>query len=440
MSTHPSILSLGRETPYQLLSLNQGLLVSYSDGLSLFSAQANTAFQVDLSSELTHNASALLVGPTSWSCVLASDQELVLYNHRLEVVSQVGVNQGESLIGLVAVDDCTFLCQDEAGAVTCWAVDSNLTQVGQWMVECTPLFSRGKTVVCSERGRLQERDARNGTVLRTWPNQASAIWGASDSAGHHALTVDEAGRASIWDLSSRELLFSFHTDFQVVRACFQASGLGGALLGIDGEVCHFRLTEGGATHNLVSPGATPVALCYHDSELLGLDENGGLWSLAETAPLSRGGEWAGWATCSCPLGDKLVIGTANGTLETFSTDGQHAGQSLALHSDAIIGLEPWDGGLLSISADASVVRVSPDQASREVARFPGRTMVDFALCHQSQKIYLALDEGLIVWLSLNEEERGEFQLEGRRVEEIRAAGPGQASVLTDRGSIKLLLT
>jgi hypothetical protein len=283
-------------------------------------------------------------------------------------------------------------------------------------------------------------------VLKTWPKSEAVGWGVTDEDGHHAVTIDETGQASVWDLSSREKLFDLMPGFSAGRACFHPSSIRGALLGADGEVARFEITEGGATTPCSSPEPALVAIEFLGDRLLGLDENGGLWSLSDREPEAIGGTWAGWATCSfSPTPETIVVGTASGRLETFDERGQRMSASVQLHQDAVVALLGSLEELISVSADADVRRVKDITTGKlnieTVAEFPGRTVVDCCLAAGGDRLWLALDEGLICWLSLSDPNLcGEHQLAGRSIEEIRPAGDTDLVVLTDRGSVKRLRT
>jgi len=92
--------------------------------------------------------------------------------------------------------------------------------------------------------------------------------------------------------------------------------------------------------------------------------------------------------------------------------------------------------VVSIGADASVVLWKDTEQPQALADFAGRMTVDHHLSLETDTLWLALDDGLIVWLSMEDpEQAGEFQLLDRRIEEIRPAGGDGLIVLTDRGSI-----
>jgi hypothetical protein len=432
---------LGRETPYSIQALDREVLVFYRDAICKYSQDDD--FKTQCKALVTAEAATVLPGA---SIVVGSGPNLSVFDHDLQPLATLGTGQEEDIVDLVALSGRSFLSSDEAGRTLFWRSDgaTNFTPQGQWPVECTPLFglAGGKTVVCSERGRLQERDPKTGMMLKTWPKTASAAWGVAETNGYNALTVSEDGESWLWDLSSREALFSLSLDFPAVRGCFRSDGTAGAVLGQDGEVASFKLVDGGETSPLSAPAIPLVSVTYLDRQLVGVDENGGLWQLDPDESRQVGGEWAGWATCSLfwpPA--QVFVGTATGSLETFGKDGQKMATSLQLHQDAVVGLEISEGDLLSVGADATIKRVadpgSETPAVHTVAEYPGHSVVGHALCTDSGWLWLGLEDGLVVWISPTGEQ-GQLQLEGRRVEEIEPAGPGQALVLTDRGSVRCL--
>jgi hypothetical protein len=439
------LTSLGRETPFQIchLAKTNRLLVVYTDGASLYESE-NGALQLEKELVLPCQAAAVLE-PSGGGVLLAGSDLIQRFDSSLVPLSSVPAASEEEVMALLPVGVNSFLAVTETQQVACWSSATvTPSMVGQWMVECLPLFAKqnGKTVICAERGRLQERDPKTGTVLRTWPKSASMVWGTNDLHDQHALLISEEGTASIWDLSSREFLFDFTVDFAAARAVFHPSGLRGVLLGLDGEIAEFRITEGGKTDAVSSTESPIVALTYGTDSLLGVDENGQIWSWSQAEPVCLGGQWAGWATCSySPNPDRILLGTASGSIETFTPTGQQIGSAIGLHKDAVVALLPWQEDAISVGADASILRLSglsSDQLKAEVlAEFPGRMVVDQCACVESGTLWVALDEGLIAWLSLTDPtDNGQFQLQDRRVEEIRVSGPDSIVALTDRGSVR----
>ena len=444
-----TLTSLGRETPYFLQASQDSLIVAYHDALSVYAPKPDALFELRAESLNCTEACTIIGGEgKNWQAVVSEGKVLRFYDHELRSLQVVDTEQEEDITSLLTLNQDSFLAVNEVSEVVFWArtKEDSFAAASRWVVECVPLFAKGggKTVICTERGRIQERDAKTGTVLTTWPASALADWGVSDPSGHHALTINGKGEACVWDMSSRELLFGLNVGFPVSRATFDAGGLGGALLGADGESASFKLVDGGDTTDLQGPAAPLVSLAYRQGELLAIDENGGLWSLSTEDAVFKGGTWAGWATCSCFLGpDRLLVGTATGSLEAFNEAGQRTLGGLQLHHDAIVALEPWEEHLISVGADGSIVRVSQLQEEsphwETLADFAGRSVVGHSLCRQSGLLWIGLDEGLVAWLSLSKlEQAGEFQLQACRVEEVRSAGPGRAMVLTERGSVKHL--
>lgn len=441
-----SVQTMGRETPYKLnyIASTQQLLVVYADAAMLYQRDENL-YQPVGQAEQPSLAAELLPGREGdWKLILAGAGSLTLLDHHLNTLHSVVSDDEEDTQALLALREDSFLSTSETSAVSCWAVPPSEAPAAayRWPVECQPLWAAnsGKVVVCAERGRLQDRDPLNGTVLRTWPKSAPIHWAAGDEQEQHLLAVDETGRAWMWDRSSRECLFSLDSDFSVSRGIFSSTGLSGALLGTEGEVATFRVVEGGSTTSVPTPDSAIVALTYADSTLIGLDENGGLWSLDQGQPQRVGGEWAGWATSTLSLSDSsLLIGTANGTVEQFQ-DSKHM-TSTQVHHDAVIGLEAHDNSILSIGADAVVAKLSQKDGQlvleQTVYESPGRFVVDYLYFAHSRTLCLALDEGLLTWFQVDvPEEKEELQLEERRVEELNPAGPGSILVLTDRGSVR----
>jgi len=437
-----TLTSLGRETPYQIShSLKDDtILVVYADALVLYrSSNGNLEILKEVSKP--SQAATKTRATSGCSIVLACGDHLSVFAENLESERISSSHSEEEIVSLLEAGADSFLAVSETGQVTFWTLsgDHGPVPAGQWVVECQPLFCRqdGKTVICAERGRLQERDPKNGMVLRTWPKSQPVVWGLNDSHDQHALTISESGTAAMWDLSAREHLFDFDVPFPVVRATFEASGLRGALLGADGEVVTFGVVEGGATHELETTEAPIVALTYRDKTLIGINENGEIFELSSESPKQIGGHWAGWATCSYfSKPDRVLVGTATGSVETFDTKGHQIAPSAKLHTDAVVALIPWRQGVVSIGADASVVLWKDTEQPQALADFAGRMTVDHHLSLETDTLWLALDDGLIVWLSMEDpEQAGEFQLLDRRIEEIRPAGGDGLIVLTDRGSI-----
>lgn len=447
-----SMISLGRETPFHIQDTPQDnqLLVTYSDALVLFELRENGQFEVLHQARGSHQDSAILSSKGGyWRAVSVGEQRLEVFTSSLDLAASAEGQGGEDLTMVFVTDSGLIVTVNEALEVRCWSpgVENELSLAGEWMVECQPLFAKvgGKSLVCSERGRLQERDTKTGTVLRTWPKTTTAVWGVTDRDGHHAVTINEDGQASLWDLSSREVLFGLDSSFPVGRACFQGSGLSGALLGSNGEVSLFKVTDGGGTLPVEVPKIPLVSLTFLKDRLFGLDENGGIWELSQDLLSLRGGVWAGWATASCALdSERLTLGTASGSVEVFKSDGCYLACSVQAHEDAVLALEKWGDGILSIGADASVVSIMLGDTGTlnktELVSFPGRTVVDHALCLRENRLWLALDEGLLVWVSLGKSgDKGEIQLEDRRrIEEIRVLDSGSLILVTDRGSVKFI--
>lgn len=429
---------LGRETPYGIRTVENDLLVFYRDAIVRYGKDGEALAEQTIASQ----AAALL---PDGELVVGSGSGLSLFGRDLQTHRTLTSGLPEDVIDLIEVTADSFVSLDEAGQTLFWQrEDERFSPVGQWPVECTPLFaiSNGKSIVCAERGRLQERDPKTGTLLKSWPGKTTAVWGTAEPSGFQALTIGENGDCSVWDLSSREVLFGLALDFQAVRGCFSQDGMVGAVLGLDGEVARFKTVDGGMATVLTAPEVPLVALVYRDRQLTGIDENGGIWALGDEQPAALGGDWAGWATCSVfRAPNQVFVGTGTGSLETFQTDGQRLQPSLQLHQDAVVGLEVWGRDLLSVGADGSVKRVeNPGTESASVltlVEFPGQSVVGYALCPESNWLWIGLEDGQVEWLS-PEGKSGSLKIEGRRLEEIRSAGSGRALVLTDQGSVRYL--
>ena len=443
-----SVISLGRETPYKLHHFNSSrkLLAIYADAVVLYTLVEDGRLAVNSVAEVPSlTAEILELGKEKWRVLLAGAGRITVLDQDLQVIHTVANPDEEDTQSLLILNSDSFLTTSEVSAVTCWASPAAEapTPAHRWPVECRPLWATSKTVICTERGRLQERDPLNGTVLKTWPKSPSIQWATGDTENQHLLCVDETGQAWLWDLGARECLFSMSCEFSVGQGVFSRSGLGGALLGADGEVATFRVVEGGVTTPVATPETAIVSLTYdQDGGLEGLDENGGIWSLNEGDPTPLGGEWAGWATSTHHLSDQtFLIGTANGAVQMFC--GSKHTDSTQLHQDAVVGLEIHAGQILSIGADATIYQTVLNQDNfgekKLLFQSPGRFVVDYVYCQQSQRLCLALDEGLLTWFLLaNPEEAFELQLEERRIEELNPAGPKSVLALTDRGSVKLV--
>ena len=441
MTNYPPV-SLGRESPHRLQHRHNDLLVFYRDAVALF-AKKNEGDYTLKSERVTSCEAGALLSPER--LVISNGPDLSLLGPNLEPLTEAA-GLGEDIVELIALDNGRFLTQDEGGATACWELseDDQLALIAQWPIECTPLFPSkdGKSVVCAERGRVQERDGRTGTVLHSWPKTAGAVWGICEPNRYQGLTIDESGTCWVWDLASREALFALDLSFAAVRACFREDGTAGAVLGQSGEVAHFKVVMGGACTEFSSPSVPLVSLTFTGPQLVGLDENGGLWELGEDEPKAVGGSWADWATCCCFCPpDRIYIGTATGSLETFHPDGRRLAASLQIHQDAVVGLEPVGGRLLSLGADATVCRIeNPGRDSAtatEIAEYPGQSVVSHAFHTESGTLWMGLEDGLGVALTPDGKDR-QIQLAGRRVEEIQSAGADAALVLTDRGSVRYL--
>lgn len=414
------------------------LLVAYGDGLVTYGEADGSLTRVE-QRRFPCQACCVLQS----AIITAGEGTLRLFDGELKLLCEQSSNCPEEIVDLVDGGGGRFLAVSETQEVFSWQLDGNqLELTGKWMVECTPLFSKGpnKPVLCEERGRLQERDVKTGTVLKTWSGLSNIVWGTVDREDGQALVIDQNGTGTVLDLLGGEPLFVLDCPFPLRSGCFAPGGLGGAVLGTEGEAATFRVTQGGETTLLETPESPLVAICYHQGALHGLDDNGGLWSLVEELEF-MGGEWAGWATTGLRLeSGQILLGTAGGTVEAFAESGERCRPSVQLHHDAVLALEKWGPGVVSVGADASVCHLTTEAGAwqrKTLATYPGRSVVDSALCAESGRMWLALDEGLLAWFKLEKpEERDEIELPGRRIEELRTAGPGSVIILTDRGSVR----
>jgi sugar lactone lactonase YvrE len=98
--------------------------------------------------------------------------------------------------------------------------------------------------------------------------------------------------------------------------------------------------------------------------------------------------------------------------------------------------------VLSVSADGQVrsTPLADFAGSRRLADFAGETVIGCHLEADGERLWLALEEGRVVWMDPRDgNQQGELQLPEHRVEELRpGARPGEVMVLTDRGSLKRL--
>lgn len=441
-------LSLGRETPFQLQNLpgKRGLMVTFRDALCRFHQTSDGTFETAAQHLAPLTASCLLLDSDNITIVAAGPENLQLLDHDLNLITSTPLS-GDEVISTVPVSSHHFLTVTDTFAVTCWEFNQTLQTAGQWTVECLPLCAvkNGKVVLASERGRVQERDVKTGMVLKTWPKTPPISWAGVAQSSEQAVLVTEDGEASCWDLSATEQLFTFALDFLVIRAVFHQTGLKGALVGADGEVALFRVTDGGETTAVETPPTPIVSVCFMGDELTGLDENGTLWKLDSQEPVALGGEWAGWVTtCLASAQETHIVGTADGRLEFFDLQGKRLGNGLQVHFDAVLGVLNFQDTVLSVGADASVYRISGWEQNaplaKELVGFPGHSVVGYCLDEsQSGHLWLALDEGLLQKISLADPEQTEsIRLEGYRTEELKSATGGGIYAITDKGSVKYL--
>ncbi len=447
------LLTLGREMPLGIALLEKDaegieLLVSFRDGLEVFKGTANSVTsvrQVDLNLEVTR---LLPRGPDGSQLLIAGGQNLCLLDRNLAILSSVPAPMGESVRGVVALSPQSFLTLSDDEVVRFWAIgsDSALSHESSWSVDCVPLFARpgGKSVVCVEVGRLCERDPKNGMLLKSWPKSTPVVSAFRDNECHTMVTIDENGQAALWDLHSREQILAFDTSHRLASGHFQSNGVGGVLLDQEGELLKFR-TVGDDLISGIGPLSVPATdVLSLGSDTLALDENGTLW-VVDDEPRAIGGSWAGWSTCGLALSDgRTLVGTATGELLSYSTQNSQAPQCRRLHSDAIVAIFELEGTVISVSADGQILSLSASDVLhspvKELANYHGHSVVSCLIDSDCRRLWLALEEGKIVWINPREGQTlGEYEFPEHRIEEIRrGSSPDEILVLTDRGSLKVL--
>jgi hypothetical protein len=429
------------------------LLVGYRDGLERYSGGPKgltSKSRVDLAVEVFR-----VIALSGGSRVLVGGTSLTVLDDALKVMSVQPAPDEEPVRGLLALSQGGFLSYSDDESVRRWKLDLR----GQasvditWPISCLPLCHRptGKAVICLENGRLCERDPDDGRMVKSWPKSPTLVSAFADSQGHSLVTIDEEGQAQLWDLHSREPLFSFHTPVRLHHGAFQADGSAGVLLSQDGDLLEFKVAAGGSVTPTAALPQPAVDVICCGGEVVALDENGGLWSVKPT-PTLIGGAWAGWATSGLALGGgQTLMGTASGELLLYPADSlQRSGDAMDLpavvraHQDAVLALFEVSGRVVSVSADGQICS-SPlaefgDSEPREIASFAGDSVVGCHLESSGERLWLALEEGKIVWLDPRDgSNQGETQLPDHRIEEIRpGARPGEILILTDRGSLKCL--
>lgn len=445
--SHPTLhwTSLGREIPLSL-SLVPGpdgeprVLVTYRDGLDLF-GDSPSGLEKRASYHQGLECSAVLPGPDLF---LAGGSSLTVLDAQLQPVASVPAPEQEPLRGLLPLSESTFLSYSDDESVRFWRLDERHQPVPSpaWPFACLPIVAprRGRGVLCLEQGRLVEREAESGRLLKTWPKSPPMITGFGDASGHSLVTIDEAGKGHLWDQHGRERLFPFSLPMALQGGAFHAQGSWGVLWGEEGDLFRFEVAAGGvvqAAPACPQPliGAAPVA----SDRLLALDEVGGLWEMGQP-PRPVGGTWAGWCTSLLALPqDRTLVGTAHGELLLCTSEAAPP-RVIPVHRDAVLALFLWRSQVLSVAADSQVCLLDLDspEAAREVFSFAGETVVDCLIEEDGTRLWLALEEGKIVALDPHRAALvGEVQLPEHRIEEIRPGGrPGQILVLTDRGSAK----
>ena len=447
------LLTLGREMPLGLELFEKSseaikVLVSFRDGIEVFGGTFEALEiqdRIDLSLEVAKLLPRSDDGP---QLTVAGGQTLWLLDARLEILAGVPAPEGESVRGIVPLNPQSFLSLSDDGVVRFWTVDSSseLCHESSWSVECVPLFARpgGKSVVCIEVGRLCERDPKNGMLLKSWPKAAPVVSGFRDEKCHTMVTIDEDGQASLWDLHSREQILAFDTPHRLASGHFQSSGVGGVLIGQEGEMLAFR-TVGGDLMTEIGPLSVPATDSLSvDGKTIALDENGTLWVVGDE-PKVIGGSWAGWSTCGLALPDgRTMVGTATGELLSFATQGDGPPQCRRLHSDAVVAIFELRGEVISIAADGQILSLPAadflQSEVTELANFGGHSVVSCHIDSDGKRLWLALEEGKIAWIDPTDGRTlGEFEFPEHRIEEIRPGScSGEILVLTDRGSLKVL--
>jgi hypothetical protein len=425
------------------------LVVAYRDGLEAYAGD-----QGGVSSRASYECAAEIAAVLAVEgrpLVVLGGTELTVLDADLRPLSSHPAPDDEPIRGIVALPAGRFVTNSDDETVRCWQLDpeGQVRVLSQWPVGCLPLLARpnGKSVLCSENGRLGERDPLTGTIVKSWPKTAPIVSAFADSGGHTAVTLDEDGRAALWDLHGRELLFAFSAPVRLHSGAFAASGAAGMLLSQDGDLLSFRVADGGKLKALPALPQPASDLAYAPSgELIALDENGGLWGLDPDQEQARplGGAWAGWATSGLSLEDGTsFVGTASGELLRYAAGGVASG-AVRAHGDAVVGLLRAGQSLLSIAADGSLALVPlasfGSQPAQELGDYAGQAVVSYHFEQESDRLWLALEEGKVVWLDAAKgQPQGEYQFPEQRIEELRPGGrPGEVLVLTDRGSLKRL--
>lgn len=431
--------ALGRETPLSLTVVSKPeqelkVAVAFADGIELLGGGEQSLCTIGAHNLALECLTRLPAG------FLAGGSQLSLLDEELEIRSRVESPDAEPIRAILPLSADRFLTLSDDETVRLWTFqeESQLALARQWPVGCTPLFARtgGKSVTCVERGRLQDRDPLTGTILRTWKHKGTVVSAFSDG-GDCAVTVDDQGLAWVWDLHSREQLFALDWP-EIAHGAMRATG--GVVLNSSGEVATFRMVDGGSVEPLGEELPPMVDVAYADSLVLGLDENGGLWSLSEE-PHRLGGSWAGWSTAALAQSSRALVGTASGEILSYPLSSGPALEQVKPHQDAVLELLECGEDLLSVGADGRVFRYPQGQldSPQEIGSFLGEAVVACRLSRDGTRLWVALEEGHLSWLDPRTgEETGDYTFDEHRIEEIRpGANRCQLVLLTDKGSAKL---
>ena len=192
-----TIMSLGRETPFQLQNLpgGTGLVVTFRDALCRFRKTTDDALETAAQHLAPLTASCFLEDGDKTKIVAAGPENLEILDQELNLLTSTPL-LGDEVISVVAVSNQQFLTVTDTFAVTFWEFNGDLQASGHWSVECLPLCPKktGKVVLASERGRVQERDAKTGMVLKTWPKTPPIAWATAAQDSGQAVLVSEEQR------------------------------------------------------------------------------------------------------------------------------------------------------------------------------------------------------------------------------------------------------
>ncbi len=288
-------------------------------------------------------------------------------------------------------------------------------------------------------------------ALRAWTGCESVVSTGSltkipsGQEAQNLLTFHQDGLAHCWDLSGRERLFSFTTPVTLVAGRFSPHRPHtGALLSDLGDLIVFSVLEGGQVKPAPPMPCSVVDVAWTEDRLVCLDENGALWVVDDSAE-KVGGTWSGWSTTALSLDSKrTAVGTADGSIVIFDESGSSSVPPLSCHQDAVVALYRFKDRVVSVGADCTVCLLTINdvglQLQRSISERAGVSVVSSCWDETQQELYLALEEGEILWLNLESGSiSGSLKLEDHRIEEVILGGlPGQILVLTDRGSLKKL--